>query len=119
LWIFSSNKSASANRKKGFYTNHVPKNQEDGGIFEFSGSELWTLFKYSRSKLKNQTIAVFKATQWHESHADLIWPEGTFKKYTGFFFLEFIGPIMIFKEVKMGLDVWLWRMIVWMLYERK
>jgi hypothetical protein len=33
-WIFSSNKSVSANRKKGFYINHVPKKQEVGGCFE-------------------------------------------------------------------------------------
>jgi hypothetical protein len=33
LWrIFSSNKSAPANRKKEFYTNPVPKKQEIGGI---------------------------------------------------------------------------------------
>jgi hypothetical protein len=36
----SSNKSAPANRKKGFYTIRVPKKQEVGGIFVFSGSEL-------------------------------------------------------------------------------
>jgi hypothetical protein len=36
LWrIFSSNKSAP-----GFYTNRVPKKQEAGGFFVFSGSEL-------------------------------------------------------------------------------
>jgi hypothetical protein len=39
--------------------------QEVGFIFVWSGSDLWTLFKYSRSKLKNQKhIAVdvlFKA----------------------------------------------------------
>ncbi len=49
LWqIFSSNESAPANRKKGFYTNR----RRSRCIFAWSGSELWTLFKYSRSKLK-------------------------------------------------------------------
>ncbi len=38
--IFSSNKSAQANRKKGFYTSRLPKNKEIRGIYEFSGSEL-------------------------------------------------------------------------------
>jgi hypothetical protein len=41
LWkIFSSNKSALANRKKGFYTSRLPKNEEIVSIFVFSGSEL-------------------------------------------------------------------------------
>ncbi len=64
---------------------------------------------------------LFKACiqSWHHSHADIIWPDGTFKEYTAFFSLEFIGPIMIFKEMKMVLDVRLWRMTVWILYERK
>ncbi len=49
LWrIFSSNKSAPANRKEGFYTNCVPKRQEVGG------SELRSLYKYSRSKLEDK-----------------------------------------------------------------
>jgi hypothetical protein len=30
---FSSNKSALASRKKGFYTSHLQKNEEIGGIF--------------------------------------------------------------------------------------
>jgi hypothetical protein len=34
------NKSAPANRNKGAYTNCVPKKQEVGGFFVFSGSEL-------------------------------------------------------------------------------
>jgi hypothetical protein len=34
LWrIFSSNKSAVANRKTGFYANRDPNKQEDGFIF--------------------------------------------------------------------------------------
>jgi hypothetical protein len=34
LWrIFSSNKSAAANKKKGFYTNRDPNKQEVGFIF--------------------------------------------------------------------------------------
>ncbi len=49
LWqIFSSNKSAPANGKKGFYRNRLTKNQEVEGIFVRSGSEFWSLFKYSR-----------------------------------------------------------------------
>jgi hypothetical protein len=35
--IFSSNKRAPANRKKGFYTKDVPKKPEVGGIFVRSG----------------------------------------------------------------------------------
>ncbi len=57
LWrIFSSNKSAPANRKKRIllYTNRNPNKQEVGFIFVWSGSELWCLFKYSRSKFKNK-----------------------------------------------------------------
>jgi hypothetical protein len=32
-WIFSSNKSAAANRKTGFYANRDPNKQEVGFIF--------------------------------------------------------------------------------------
>ncbi len=47
LWrIFSSNKSAHANRKTGFYANREPNKQEIGFIFAWSCSELWTLIKY-------------------------------------------------------------------------
>jgi hypothetical protein len=53
-WIFSSNKSAPANSKKEFYTNRDPNKQEVGFIFVWSGSELWSLLKYSEQKLKNQ-----------------------------------------------------------------
>jgi hypothetical protein len=53
-WIYPSNKSAPANRKKGFYTNRNPNKQEVGFIFVWSGSELWSLFKYSKVKLKKQ-----------------------------------------------------------------
>jgi hypothetical protein len=64
-FFFSSYKSAPANRKKGFCTNRVSKKQGVEGIFVFSDSELWTLFKYSRLKLKNlKPIAIdvlFKA----------------------------------------------------------
>ncbi len=52
--IFSSNKHVPANRKKGFYTNHNPNKQEVGFNFVWSGSELWSLFKYSKVKVKNQ-----------------------------------------------------------------
>ncbi len=37
---FLSNRSVPANRKKGFYKSHLPKNEEIGGIFVFSDSEL-------------------------------------------------------------------------------
>ncbi len=36
------------------YTNRDPNKKEVGLIFVFNGSELWTLFKYSRSQLNNQ-----------------------------------------------------------------
>jgi hypothetical protein len=36
--IFSSNKSASQYRKKGFYSNSDPNKQEFGGFFVFSNS---------------------------------------------------------------------------------
>ncbi len=53
------------------------------GIFAWSGSELWTLFKYKRSKLKRQnSIAVdvlSRPIQWYHSQADLIWADVTFK----------------------------------------
>ncbi len=56
LWrMFSSNLRAPANRKTGFYANHnQEKKQEVGFIFAWNNSELWSLFKYSRVKLKNQ-----------------------------------------------------------------
>ncbi len=60
-----SNKHEPANRETGFYTNRNPNKQEVGFNFVWSGSELWSLFKYSEVKLKNQEhIAVdvlFKA----------------------------------------------------------
>ncbi len=84
LWlIFSSYKSAPANRKTGFYANRDPNKQEVGFIFAWSGSELWSLFKYSKVKLKNQkpiaVDALFKAfpmvpLSWT---VDPIWLDGT------------------------------------------
>ncbi len=54
LWrIFSPSNSAPANRKTGFYASREPNKQEVGFIFAWSGSELWTLIKYSRSNIKN------------------------------------------------------------------
>ena len=50
--LFSSSNSAPANRKTGFYANREPNKQEVGFIFAWSGSELWSLVKYSRSKIK-------------------------------------------------------------------
>ncbi len=46
--LFHQNKSAPVNKKKGFYTNRVPKMQEVRGIFVWRGSELWRLLNYSR-----------------------------------------------------------------------
>jgi len=54
LWqIFSTNKSAPANRKKGFFKSFLLKNDKIGGIFVFSGKELQTLFKNSKGKFLN------------------------------------------------------------------
>ncbi len=78
LWrIFSSNKSAQANRKTGCYANCDQNKQEVGFIFVWSSSELWSLFKYSRVKFKNQkpipVDVLFKAYPM-----DPIWPDDTF-----------------------------------------
>ncbi len=83
--IFSSKKSVPANKKKEFFTNRDPNKQEVGFIFVWSGSELWSSIKYSELKLKNQKpIAddvLFKAYPMVPcSHADPIWPNGTFKE---------------------------------------
>jgi hypothetical protein len=54
-------------------------------IFVWSCSELWSLFKYSWLKLKNlkpiSSWCPFQGLfiQLYHSHADLIWPDGTFK----------------------------------------
>ncbi len=82
--IFSSNKSVPANRKKGFYTCRLPKNEEIGGIFVFSGSELYTLFKNSKSKLENLKHIAGNVLFWAlsngtmHSQVNLIWPDGLF-----------------------------------------
>ncbi len=60
LAYFFTNKSVSANRKTGFYGNRDPSKQEVGFIFECSGSGLWSLFKYSRMKIKNKKPVVVK-----------------------------------------------------------
>jgi hypothetical protein len=55
LWrIFSTNKSAPANGKKGFYTNRDPNKQGVGLIFDF-------------------------CMQWYHSHADPVLPDGILK----------------------------------------
>jgi hypothetical protein len=51
--FFSSNEIAPANRKTGFYADRDPNKQDVVFLFAWSGSELWTLIKYSRSKIKN------------------------------------------------------------------
>ena len=43
-----------ANGKTGFYANCDRNKQEVGFIFAWSGSELLSLLKYSRVKLKSQ-----------------------------------------------------------------
>jgi hypothetical protein len=59
------------------YTNHDPNKQEVGFISSWNGSELWTLIKYSRSKVKNQKpIAVSRPIQ-------CISNGGTFKTVQG------------------------------------
>jgi hypothetical protein len=59
-----------------------PPAEEVEGFEGFSMKRLRSLFKYSRSKLKNQNpMAVdvlFKAYPMVQSHADLIWQDGTF-----------------------------------------
>ncbi len=64
------------------HANRDPNKQEVGFIFAWSYSEFWTLIKYSRSKIKYQKpIAIdvlFKPIQSYHSHADPIWPDGTF-----------------------------------------
>ncbi len=53
LWrIFSSNKSAAANRTKHLYTHRLPENEEIGDIFLFNGSVLWTMIKKFSIKIK-------------------------------------------------------------------
>ncbi len=41
--FFLSNKRAPANRKRGFYTCRLTKNEEIRGIFVWNRKELWTL----------------------------------------------------------------------------
>jgi hypothetical protein len=53
---FFMKRSVLANRKTGFYTICDPNKQEVGFIFAWRGSELWSLFNYSRVKLKNKTL---------------------------------------------------------------
>jgi hypothetical protein len=55
--IFSSNRSAPANRKKGFYTNCVLIKQEIGGIFECISSELWRLLIFKIRTKKSKTYS--------------------------------------------------------------
>jgi hypothetical protein len=72
LWcIFSSNKSVPANKKTGFYENRDPHKQEVGFIFALSGSELESLFKYSRVKLKiknlKRLMSFLRPIKWYHS----------------------------------------------------
>jgi hypothetical protein len=74
------------NRKKGFYTSRLPKNEKIGGIFVFSGSELFKLF----SKIKNLNLKIKKSktysgltsylgpVRWYHYHGNLILPDSTF-----------------------------------------
>ncbi len=66
------------------HANRYPNKQEVGFIFAWSCSELWTLNKYSRSKIKSQKLiaadVLSRPIQWYHSQADPIWPDGTFKQ---------------------------------------
>jgi hypothetical protein len=53
-----------ANRKKGFYTGRLLKNEEIGGIFVFNGSELLTLCKNSKSKSMNLKHIAVNVLSW-------------------------------------------------------
>ncbi len=83
--FFTTNKSASANGKK--YTNRDPETQEVGFICVWCGSELWSLFKYSKLKIKNQKptvplyrlISFSRPIQWYHSPTDPILPDGIFE----------------------------------------
>ncbi len=66
----------------------IPTSRRIRCIFVWSGLELWSLFKNSRKKFKNQKPIVvgvlFRAypmVPWYHSHADPIWPDGTFKHF--------------------------------------
>ncbi len=69
--------------KTGFYANRDPNKQEVGFIFACSGWGLWSLFKYSRVKLKiknlKRLMSFSRTIQWYNSHGDPTWPEGTFQ----------------------------------------
>jgi hypothetical protein len=42
------------NRKKGFYTSRISKNEEIGGIFVISGSQNFKLFSKIQDQIKNK-----------------------------------------------------------------
>ncbi len=69
LWrFFSTNKSAPANGKKRLCTNRDPNKQEVGFFFVWVGSELWSLFKYSKLKLKIKKLMSFsRPIQWYHT----------------------------------------------------
>ncbi len=84
-WIFSSNKSPPANRKKGFYTSSLSKNDKIWRIFCMKQLRILSSFKKIRIKIQNQKPkAVPRPIQWYRSHADLIWPDNTFKSSSYF-----------------------------------
>jgi hypothetical protein len=82
LWrIFSANKSASTYRKKGFYTNRDPK--QAGGWIHFCLKRLRTLKFFQIvtcdvKKIKKRLVSFSRPIQCYHSHADPIWPDGTF-----------------------------------------
>ncbi len=72
------------------HANRNPNKQEVGFIFAWSNAELWTLIKYSRSKIKIKNLMRFmsfsRPIQLYHSHADPIWPDGMLCR-EGFIFL--------------------------------
>ncbi len=53
LWrIFSSNKSAPAYRKKGFYINRDPNKQEVGYIFMYEAAQNFEVFQIFKTEIK-------------------------------------------------------------------
>ncbi len=52
--IFLTNKNAPANRKKDSIQTMIRTSRRLDSFFVWSGSELWSLFKYSKLTLKNQ-----------------------------------------------------------------
>jgi hypothetical protein len=81
MQIFSSNKISATNRKKGFHTSRLLKNEITKEIFVISSKKLLTLFKIQNQNFKILTFygALYPwPIQWYHSQADLIWTDNTF-----------------------------------------